>query len=95
MNSVLLEKKGLGGSEQNTGNQEKVSKGTSAEMRLGGGGLVGQNSAEENLPPCYSLWRPPLGGDIRDEQIVKLNLLACKTYIVNVNVSTKEFPSTQ
>ena len=67
---MLLEKKDLGGSEQNTGNQEKVSKGNSAEMRLGGGGLTGQNSAEENLPPRYSLWRPPLGGDIRDEQMV-------------------------
>ena len=87
MNSVLLEKKDLGGSEQNTGNQEKVSKGNSAEMRLGGGGLTGQNSAEENLPPRYSLWRPPLGGDIRDEQIVKLNLLACKCKRLHKRIS--------
>ena len=56
-------------------------------MRLGGGGLVGQNSPKENLPPRYSLWRPPLGGDIRDEQIVKLNLLACKCKRLHKRIS--------
>ena len=69
-NSVVLEKKNLGGSEQSTGNQEKVSN--------GGGGLMGQNSPKANLHPRYSLWRPPLGGEIREVEMV-----SCLFFSVN------------
>ena len=59
VNSVLLVKKDQDGFGQNSGDQEKVSKGESAAQRLGQAHLVA-------VPSRYSMWRPPLGGEIRN-----------------------------
>ena len=59
MNSVLLVKKDLDGFEQNSGDQENVSKGDSAAERLGQAHSVA-------VPSRYSMWQPPLGGEIRN-----------------------------
>ena len=59
VNSVLLVKKDQDGFGQNSGDQEKVSKGDSAAKRLGQAHLVA-------VPSRYSMWRPPLGGEIRN-----------------------------
>ena len=67
VNSVLLEKKDLDGFDQNIGNSEKVS----TSERIAG---VGQG-LKNNLPSRFTMWRPPLGGDIRHGMSIRSTLL--------------------
>ena len=65
---MLLEKKDLDGFDQNIGNSEKVS----TSERIAG---VGQG-LKNNLPSRFTMWRPPLGGDIRHGMSIRSILLS-------------------
>ena len=75
---MLLEKKDLDGFDQNIGNSEKVS----TSERIAG---VGQG-LKNNLPSRFTMWRPPLGGDIRHGMSIRSTLLSFDMIFTKKNV---------